>query len=86
MRSCRHPADKPRRRALQLFSEKVAAVAEEAEEEEGAMELAAAAAAAAHLCALLPALLGQAGARSDLCGTVHTASVLVPRTRIPSTN
>lgn len=61
-RYCRHQADKPRRRALQLFSEKVAALAEEGEDA-AAVELAAAAA-AAQLCALLPALLGQAGALS----------------------
>lgn len=64
-----HTADKPRRRALKLFAEKVAAAgASDADGDEGvgtdgpqrALE---AAAAAARLCGALPALLGTAGAR-----------------------
>lgn len=55
----KNSADKPRRRALQLFSEKVSSVAEEADD--GAAIDPAACSAAVQLCPLLPALLGQTG-------------------------
>lgn len=63
----KNSADKPRRRALQLFSEKVSSVAKEADD--GAAMDPAACGAAARLCPLLPALLGQTG--------VHTHTLLL---------
>ena len=59
----RHPADKPRRRALKLFAEKVAAVPDRNDEEDGKAHSSdvEAAAAATQLCGALPVLLGAPG-------------------------
>lgn len=71
----KNSADKPRRRALQLFSEKVSSVAEEADD--GAAMDPAACSAAVQLCPLLPALLGQTGVHTHLdhallsCGLLY---------------
>ncbi len=65
----RHAADKPRRRALKLFAEKVAAAAAgdaDGNAEDGGDDGSKdpdTAAAAMRLCGALPALLGTAGAR-----------------------
>ncbi len=58
----RHPVDKPRRRALKLFAEKVAAISDQHDDGDGeALRNDLEAAAAAQLCEALPALLGASG-------------------------
>ena len=77
-----HTADKPRRRALKLFAEKVAAAAiDDADRDaedgtEGGRKDSDTAAAAMRLCGALPALLGAAGAHILGCHAVGSVPSL----------